>query len=54
MELGNIASNEENRKLRKIAIEKITDQMELGNIANNEEDPKLRKIAIKKMGKSKN
>ena len=54
IELGIIASNEKDPKLRKIAIEKITDQIELGIIASNEEDPKLRKIAIKKMGKSKN
>ncbi|WP_149915374.1 hypothetical protein [Sphingobacterium cavernae] len=49
IELGNIARNEEDPKLRKIAIKKITDQIELGNIARNEEDPKLRKIAIKKI-----
>lgn len=48
-ELGNVARNEQNKKLRKIAIKKLTAQEELGAIAKNEQDKKLRKIAIKKL-----
>ncbi|MEO6136005.1 MAG: hypothetical protein ABIP35_12675 [Ginsengibacter sp.] len=48
-ELGNIARNEDDKNLRKIAIKKLTDQDELGDVARNEDDRKLRKIAIKKL-----
>lgn len=47
--LSNIALNDENVDVRKLAVEKLTNQNTLSSVAMNDENGEIRKLALKRL-----